>query len=161
VDLSELPSSSLKLLKNSEEFRPDHRVATQFHPERIEAAVDANRMRQVFWNLAKNALKAMPQGGTLTVKALGEVDGQVLISFADEGIGMEENEVARNFQPFHGTFRNGTGLGLAIVYRIVQEHRGRIRVKSRRQTGTEVQIFLPRSHPAGARAAGGGAWIGS
>lgn len=145
VDLTEILSGSLKLLKNSGEFRPTHQLRTQFHPEQIPVAVDPNRMRQVFWNLAKNALKAMPEGGTLTVKALGEMDGQVLVSFADEGFGMAEAEVGRNFQPFHGSFRNGTGLGLAIVYRIVQEHQGRIRVKSRRGTGTEVQILLPRT----------------
>ena len=145
VDLTEILTGSLKLLKNSEEFRPTHQLRTQFHPEQIPVAVDPNRMRQVFWNLAKNALKAMPEGGTLTVKALGEMDGQVLVSFADEGFGMAEAEVGRNFQPFHGSFRNGTGLGLAIVYRIVQEHQGRIRVKSRRGTGTEVQILLPKA----------------
>jgi signal transduction histidine kinase len=122
--------------------------------------VDANRMRQVFWNLAKNALKAMPGGGTLTVKALGEVDGQVLVSFADEGIGMGDAEVARNFQPFHGSFRDGTGLGLAIVYRIIQEHQGRIRIKSRRGAGTEVQILLPKAQAESRRDLQGEAWTG-
>jgi two-component system sensor histidine kinase PilS (NtrC family) len=160
ADLSEILSDSLKLLRNSEEFRPSHRLKTQFHPEKIPVVVDANRMRQVFWNLAKNALKAMPEGGTLTVKALGEVDGQVLVSFQDEGIGMGEAEVTRNFQPFHGSFQTGTGLGLAIVYRIVQEHQGRIRVKSRRSAGTEVQILLPKKHGEARRAAQEETWTG-
>jgi two-component system sensor histidine kinase PilS (NtrC family) len=155
VDLAALLADSLKLLRNSDEFAESHTLRTQFHPERIPVVVDANRMRQVFWNLSKNALKAMPEGGSLTVKALGEVDGQVLVSFADEGIGIPDSEVDRNFQPFHGSFRQGTGLGLAIVYRIVQEHKGRIRVKSRRGAGTEFQILLPKAQPEPRHAAQG------
>jgi two-component system, NtrC family, sensor histidine kinase PilS len=160
VDLAALLSDSLKLLQNSEEFRESHRVRTQFHPERIPVKVDPNRMRQVFWNLCKNALKAMPSGGTLTVKALGEMDQQVLVSFADEGEGMPDSEIEKNFQPFHGSFHHGTGLGLAIVYRIVQEHLGRIRVKSRRGAGTEIQILLPKSQAEPRRVAQGGTWTG-
>jgi two-component system sensor histidine kinase PilS (NtrC family) len=160
VDLAALLSDSLKLLQNSEEFRENHRVRTQFHPDRIPVKVDPNRMRQVFWNLSKNALKAMPAGGTLTVKALGEMDQQVLVSFADEGEGMPDTEVEKNFQPFHGSFHHGTGLGLAIVYRIVQEHLGRIRVKSRRGAGTEIQILLPQSQAEPRRVAQGETWTG-
>jgi signal transduction histidine kinase len=95
------------------------------------------------------------------VKALGEVDGLVLVSFADEGIGIPDSEVDRNFQPFHGSFRQGTGLGLAIVYRIVQEHKGRIRVKSRRGAGTEFQILLPKAQPEPRHAAQGETCTGS
>ncbi|PYQ12017.1 MAG: hypothetical protein DMH00_06920 [Acidobacteria bacterium] len=160
VDLAALLSDSLKLLQNSEEFHPSHKLRAQFHPERIPVTVDANRMRQVFWNLSKNALKAMPEGGTLTVKALGEIDGQALVSFADEGMGMAESEVTKNFQPFHGSFRQSTGLGLAIVYRIVQEHQGRIRVKSRHGSGTEIQILLPKAQAVPRRAAQGETWTG-
>ena len=160
VDLAALLSDSLKLLQNSEEFRETHRVRTQFHPEQIPVKVDPNRMRQVFWNLSKNALKAMPSGGTLTVKALGEMDQQVLVSFADEGEGMPDSEIEKNFQPFHGSFQHGTGLGLAIVYRIVQEHLGRIRVKSRRGAGTEIQILLPKSQAEPRRVAQGETWTG-
>jgi len=160
VDLPGILSDSLKLLRNSEEFRPTHQLKTVFHPENIPVVVDSSRMRQVFWNLAKNALKAMPEGGTLTVKALGEVDGQVLVSFSDEGIGMGDTEVARNFQPFHGSFRDGTGLGLAIVYRIIQEHQGRIRVKSRHGAGTEVQILLPKTQAESRRVLQGETWTG-
>ncbi len=160
VDLPEILSDSLKLLRNSEEFRPTHRLKNVFHPESIPVVLDLNRMKQVFWNLAKNALKAMPEGGTLTDKALGEVDGQVLVSFSDEGIGMGDAEVARNFQPFHGSFRDGTGLGLAIVYRIIQEHQGRIRIKSRHGAGTEVQILLPKTQAENRPVLQGETWTG-
>ena len=68
-----------------------------------------------------------------------------MVTFSDTGIGMSEEDIATNFQPFHGSFPSGTGLGLAIVYRIVEEHGGRIRVKSGKGRGTEIAVYLPRS----------------
>jgi len=144
ADLAAVLRETLSLLENSEELQPHHRVETRFRPESIRVDLDVNRMKQVFWNLAKNALKAMPEGGTLTVSALDPGDGQVSVTFADSGIGMSEEDIASNFQPFHGSFASGTGLGLAIVYRIIEEHGGRIRVKSRRGKGTEIALHLPR-----------------
>jgi two-component system, NtrC family, sensor histidine kinase PilS len=142
TDVVRLLRETLSLLENSDEMRPHHRVVTEFRPETIVLRLDVNRMKQVFWNLARNALKAMPEAGTLTVRAV-RGEGQVVVSFGDSGIGMSEREIATNFQPFHGSFEHGTGLGLAIVYRIVEEHGGRIRVKSRSGSGTEVALQLP------------------
>jgi two-component system sensor histidine kinase PilS (NtrC family) len=115
-------------------------------------------MKLVFWNLAKNALRAMPEGGTLTARARRGAGAQAMVSFVDTGIGMSDGEVAANFQPFHGSFRGGSGLGLAIVYRIVQEHGGRITVKSKRGSGTEIVVSLPRKAAEPAREA---MWIAS
>jgi two-component system sensor histidine kinase PilS (NtrC family) len=142
ADLGDLLRETLGLLENSEERRPHHTVATELRPASIPVVVDVNRMKQVFWNLAKNALKAMPDGGTLTVKAAAGADGQVVVTFADTGIGMSEKDIGANFQPFHGSFASGTGLGLAIVYRIIEEHGGRIKIRSRRGAGTEVALHL-------------------
>ena len=144
ADLAKVLRETLSLLENSEELQPHHRVETRFRPETIRVDLDVNRMKQVFWNLAKNALKAMPEGGTLTVSALDPGEGQVSVTFADTGIGMSEEDIASNFQPFHGSFKSGTGLGLAIVYRIIEEHGGRIRVNSRRGNGTEISVQLKR-----------------
>ena len=158
TDLASLLRETLSLLENSEEKRPGHQVVLDAGREAVSAEVDVNRMKQVFWNLAKNALRAMPEGGTLTARAHGGPGNHAVVAFADTGIGMSEGEVAANFQPFHGSFRGGSGLGLAIVYRIVQEHGGRITVKSRPGTGTEIVLHLPRR--AAARAAEA-AWIAS
>jgi signal transduction histidine kinase len=100
----------------------------------------------------------MPAGGTLTAAARPETAGGAVVLFTDTGVGMSEADVAANFQPFHGSFRGGTGLGLAIVYRIVQEHGGRIQVRSRHGSGTEIAIHLPRRTPAQAAET---AWIAS
>jgi len=150
ADLVEVLKETLSLLENSEELRPHHHVVTRSRPAAIRFDFDVNRMKQVFWNLAKNALKAMPRGGTLTVSAVDAGDGQVSIAFVDTGIGMSEEDIPSNFQPFHGSFANGTGLGLAIVYRIIEEHRGRIKITSRKEAGTEITLRLPRAVPAGA-----------
>lgn len=159
AELSSVLRETLSLLENSDERRPDHRVLLDASAGPVPATVDINRMKQVFWNLAKNALRAMPEGGTLTARARLTGPQQAEVVFADTGVGMPEGEVSENFQPFHGSFRGGTGLGLAIVYRIVQEHDGRIRVRSRRGLGTEIVISLPRR--GAQRAPGERAWIAS
>jgi two-component system sensor histidine kinase PilS (NtrC family) len=158
ADLGRLLRETLSLLENSEERRPGHAVTLDIGDDPVPAEVDVDRMKQVFWNLAKNALRAMPEGGTLTARARRGAGAQAMVSFVDTGIGMSDGEVAANFQPFHGSFRGGSGLGLAIVYRIVQEHGGRITVKSKRGSGTEIVVSLPRKAAEPAREA---MWIAS
>lgn len=155
IDVGPLLQETLSLLEHSDERRPDHRILTEVGADPVPAYVDVNRMKQVFWNLAKNALRAMPQGGTLVARARGGPDG-AQVSFADSGVGMSEEEVAKSFQPFHTTFVGGSGLGLSIVYRIVHEHGGRIQVQSRKGAGTTITLALPAQAPA--REA---AWIAS
>jgi two-component system sensor histidine kinase PilS (NtrC family) len=158
VDLAPLLVETLSLLEHSDERRADHRILTEVGSEPVPAYVDANRIKQVFWNLAKNALKAMPQGGTLRARARGGPDG-AQVSFADSGVGMSDEEVAKSFQPFHSSFEGGSGLGLSIVYRIVQEHGGRIQVQSRPGAGTTVTLALPAA--AGAAGRREAQWIAS
>jgi two-component system sensor histidine kinase PilS (NtrC family) len=156
ADVARLLGETLSLLENSDERRPDHRILTDVGSTRVMAMVDVNRLKQVFWNLAKNALKAMPEGGTLRARARSTESGAV-VDFSDSGIGMSAGEVASNFEPFQGSFASGSGLGLAIVYRIVQEHGGRIQVRSRPGQGTTVTLSLPQAK--GARQED--AWIAS
>ena len=99
-------------------------------------------MSQIFWNLARNALKAMPNGGTLTVG--GRLAGEVYqLRVADSGRGMGTEERAKLFQPFKSFFDQGSGLGMAIVYRIVQEHGGRVVVETAPGAGTAITAELP------------------
>jgi len=150
VDLAPLLVETLSLLEHSDERRADHRILTEVGSEPVPAWVDANRMKQVFWNLAKNALKAMPQGGTLRARARLGPEG-AHVSFVDSGVGMSDEEVAKSFQPFHSSFAGGSGLGLSIVYRIVQEHGGRIQVQSRPGAGTTITLALPSAQGSGGR----------
>jgi two-component system sensor histidine kinase PilS (NtrC family) len=162
-DVVKLIRESLKLLTKSREFGPRHRVVTEFERDQEIACVDVNRMKQVFWNLSNNALKAMPDGGTVTIRVRSAPAGRVEIMFADEGRGMTDREVENYFQPFQGSFGEGTGLGAAIVYRLIEEHGGRIRLESVPRRGTRVKIVIPRDQPgivtelqAGGRAVAGG-----
>ena len=143
-DLVRLFQDNIKLLTKSAEFGRDHRIQTVFQEARIEAEVDVNRLKQVFWNLATNALKAMPDGGTLTIH-LEAPEGRdhIRIRFVDEGRGMSEQEKARYFEPFQSSFGQGNGLGAAIVYRLIEEHQGRIGVESSPGGGTSVIIDIP------------------
>jgi len=157
TDLIKLVEDQLKLLGKSRELKREHRLTTSFDEVSLECEVDANRVKQVFWNLATNALKAMPDGGHLTVSVRRPATGLVEIDFTDTGVGMDAESQASYFQPFNGSFREGTGLGAAIVYRLVEEHGGRIQVDSREGEGTTVSVMLPevQSHAPALSAAGG------
>jgi two-component system, NtrC family, sensor histidine kinase PilS len=144
-DLVRLLEDHLKLLRKSREFTGAHRVETQFGADAVWCDVDANRMKQVFWNLSTNALKAMPRGGALTLAvSADETRNEVSISFADEGIGMDERSRDGYFQPFRSAFEEGTGLGAAIVYRLVEEHGGHIDLESQPGRGTTIRIVVPQ-----------------
>ncbi len=139
TELSELISETVQLMRNSPELKSTHRIETWLRP--VEVNVDQSMMRQVFYNLASNAVKAMPDGGTLTI-ALEARNGNAHIRFEDNGIGFGDEEMKRLFVPFNSSFRNGTGLGLPIVYQIVTAHNGSIVVKSRKGVGTTFVIDL-------------------
>ncbi len=139
VDLSGLISETVQLMRNSAELKQEHRIETTLRPVAMD--VDESMMRQVFYNLATNAFKAMPDGGTLSI-TLEERNGNAQIRFQDTGVGLGEDELKRLFVPFNSSFKNGTGLGLPIVYQIVNAHNGAISVRSRKGLGTTVVIDL-------------------
>jgi signal transduction histidine kinase len=103
---------------------------------------DPDQITQVFWNLARNGLEAMPDGGVLQVGVRSD-EGDFLLSVRDEGRGITRDEQRRVFEPFHSTSPVGTGLGLAICYQIVLEHKGEIQLRSAPGRGTEVLVRLP------------------
>jgi two-component system sensor histidine kinase PilS (NtrC family) len=145
IDLVKVIEDHVKLLRKSRECVAGHRIETIHSADRVYCDADPNRLKQVFWNLATNALKAMPQRGTLRIRVESPADGQrVAIVFEDEGSGMDVEAQERYFQPFSGSFRQGTGLGAAIVYRLVEEHGGKILLDSEPGRGTRVTISLPR-----------------
>jgi len=142
TDVVRLLQDAAKLLRNSSQFRSGCEVEIVSSSPEIWCEVDVNRIKQVFWNLATNAVKAMPSGGALRIEVSGRAESLEIV-FRDDGIGMSEEEIERYFQPFRGNFREGTGLGAAIVYRIVEEHGGTVTVRSRPAEGTEVRVSLP------------------
>lgn len=139
------------LLTHSDELSTAHSVTLDLEPGSVPLRADPGQLRQVFWNLLRNALAAMPGGGTLSLTSRA-ADGAWNVTVADEGRGMSREEVDHLFTPFAHALPGGTGLGLAIVYRIVEEHGGRIRVKSAPGEGTAITLTLPLAGP-GARVA--------
>jgi signal transduction histidine kinase len=103
--------------------------------------VDPEQMTRVLHNLMLNAIDAMPQGGTLTVRTLA-VAGGVRLEISDTGQGLTPEECARLFTPYYTTKTHGTGLGLAIVQSVVSDHGGRISVESEKGKGSTFRIEL-------------------
>ena len=146
-DIAELLSENVELLRNSDEVTDKHRVDVMLNPHSVPIAADRDQIAQIFWNLARNAIRAMPDGGRLLVT--GEVEEDTYrIQFRDNGKGMNDAERRAMFQPYKTSFDKGTGLGMAIVYRIVHEHGGELSVESAPNLGTTVAVELPKA-PAG------------
>jgi signal transduction histidine kinase len=112
---------------------------------------DAVQLEQAFLNLMLNAAQAMPRGGrlTLTTRAVAAPGGgggpaQVVIEFKDTGEGMSDEQCRRAFTSLLNTTKTkGTGLGLAIVSRVVETHRGKVKIQSRLGHGTSISVTLP------------------
>jgi two-component system sensor histidine kinase PilS (NtrC family) len=144
VDLRGLISDTFKLLRNSDEILDGHKLEDHLPDRPAIVSGDPEQLKQVCWNIARNALKAMPEGGKFSA-SLEEVDGHRLrLSFADDGCGMTPEQVERLFEPFTST-TGGTGLGLSIVYQIIRDHSGTINVRSRIGQGSTITIELPKS----------------
>ena len=104
--------------------------------------VDRGQIKQAFFNVIKNALQAMPDGGSLRI-VLSSSDRFVAVSFRDTGCGIKPEDLGRVFEAYHTTRAEGSGLGLMVVQRIVQDHGGQIEIVSKPEEGTNVTILLP------------------
>jgi two-component system sensor histidine kinase PilS (NtrC family) len=141
TDLTALLRDTFALLRNSAEVRDKHTIELDLDGQ-VHVMGNPDQLRQVFWNLAQNAVRAMPAGGTLTIRAR-RTDGVGRVTFEDTGVGMSPEEQAQLFQPFNSGFAGGTGLGLSIVFQIVEDHKGKISLESEKGRGTSVTVAIP------------------
>jgi two-component system sensor histidine kinase PilS (NtrC family) len=143
VDVCELIRETLKLLRNSPELSDGHTLNEDLPADQtLTVKGDAEQLKQVCWNVARNALQSMPNGGTFAVRANRTDAHRVHINFMDSGCGMSPEQVERLFEPFTST-TGGTGLGMSIVYQIIRDHSGTINVRSREGKGTTISVELP------------------
>ncbi|HEY7535228.1 MAG TPA: ATP-binding protein, partial [Thermodesulfobacteriota bacterium] len=140
VNINEVIKKALKALSPElESLKVEARLRSNI--EEIEA--DADQLYQTILNLILNAKDATPLGGRLIIKT-NERDGMCDIAIADTGKGIEKSILESIFKPFYSGKRGGIGLGLTIAHQIVQNHGGRIKVKSTEGRGTVFLIILPK-----------------
>ncbi|MEY3000387.1 MAG: hypothetical protein RL648_601 [Verrucomicrobiota bacterium] len=106
---------------------------------------DRDQIKQVFFNIVKNARQAMKAGGTIRIRAFSD-DEYVYVQIGDSGEGMSEESLAKVFEPYFTTKRDGHGLGMMIVERIMRDHGGQIGIDSRPGVGTLVTLQFPQKH---------------
>ncbi|NIO48571.1 MAG: hypothetical protein GTN73_03905 [Candidatus Aminicenantes bacterium] len=147
LDLSAILEETIVLLQSSGELNGDFRVEGNFKSVNVRYFGNGSQFKQLFWNIIKNSLRAMPDGGTLTVDFNQEKKDRIQLKVADTGKGMTEEEKERIFEPFYSGFEDGQGIGMAVVHRIVDGYKGEIRIDSELNKGTEVVITLPLEGP--------------
>ena len=106
---------------------------------------DRNQLKQVFFNLVKNAMEAMGPGGRLSLRVRTD-DDSVFVAVADTGSGIKVEDLPRLFSPYHTTKAGGHGLGLMIVQRIMRDHGGHVGIESKEGVGTVVTLQFPQKH---------------
>lgn len=123
----------------------DRGISVEVEVESAQPIVraDKNQMKQVFFNLIKNAMEAMEPGGVLKVKTRDD-DERIFLQFGDSGSGISQADLSRVFQPYHTTKKTGSGLGLMIVQRIMREHGGLVGIDSQEGVGTVVTLEFPK-----------------
>jgi two-component system sensor histidine kinase PilS (NtrC family) len=143
-DVRRALTDAAQLLRNGADVGEEHVIEVDVPPQELWYEADEGQIKQILWNLATNALRAMPEGGRLRLAAAREPSsGGVVLTVQDQGSGIPAEELDSLFQPFHGRFAKGSGLGLAIVHRIVSDYHGEIQVSSSPGTGTTVSVRLP------------------
>lgn len=134
---------SLKMIEKDAE-KKGITIKTRLSPEITQVSLDSDRINQVLLNLYLNAIEAMGQGGMLGIDlSRDERSARIKIAVSDTGVGIKGENLDHIFDPYFTTKQSGTGLGLAIVHKIIESHKGEVRVESEPGKGTTVTILLP------------------
>jgi two-component system sensor histidine kinase PilS (NtrC family) len=145
-DLTAIVRDVVRLISHDKELTMGKTILVEFpQGESFLAEVEEEGMRQVFFNLARNAMEAMGVGGILRISGEKTPAGRVRIVFRDTGVGIPPHELEHIFKPFHTSKPDGTGLGLSIATRIVEGNGGTIRARSTPGMGTAITVELPEA----------------
>jgi len=143
TDICEAIRETAKLIRHSPDVSDKHEIILELPDCPITILGDATQLKQIFWNLARNSINAMPDGGKFVIGLEKAANKRIQVTFSDTGTGMPPEQVEQLFEPFSNSTTGGTGLGLSIVYQIVRDHKGVIRVRSSEGEGTVITIELP------------------
>ncbi len=150
INLRDILDETIKILQGGGELNGKVTLEGNFRTSDVPYVGNAGQFKQVFWNLIKNAVKAMPEGGRLRLEFPEPRKKDVRIIVADTGRGMTEEDKENLFEPFYSGFEYGRGLGLSIVRKIIDDYDGRIDISSELNKGTKILITLPQRKAAGA-----------
>jgi two-component system, NtrC family, sensor kinase len=143
TNVGDLIERTAQLLENQAAYR-NIRIVTDFDHGLPPIRLDKGKIQQVFWNLMLNAFEAMPKGGQLTISGRFSPDKKyVQLQFIDNGVGIAQENINKLFDPFFTTKSSGTGLGLAVTYGIIEQHDGKIEVKSEIGQGSVFTLSFP------------------
>ncbi|MFD0670569.1 PAS domain S-box protein [Cohnella sp. GCM10027633] len=104
---------------------------------------EPNQIKQVYMNVLKNAIESMPRGGSVSISIMEGADGHLLTRIVDQGVGIPEERLGKIGEPFFSLKESGTGLGLMVCNKIVEAHRGKLRISSTVGVGTTIEVSLP------------------
>lgn len=142
-DVNDIINRTLQLLENQAAFQNINFIK-RLDGDLPQIKVDRDKIKQVFWNLMINASEAMPKGGSLTITSQVSSDSKYIeVVFIDTGVGIPKEAMSKLFDPFFTTKASGTGLGLAVSYGIIEQHKGKIDVKSEPGQGSVFTVSLP------------------
>ncbi len=123
------------------------RFEARFYPDIPPVVCEANQLKQVFINILKNGMEAMPEGGTITIELhYAQSDDRVVIRIIDQGRGISEDDMPHLGEPFFSSKQSGNGLGLMVSQRIIANHKGTLNISSKLGEGTcvEIRLLAPR-----------------
>jgi two-component system, sporulation sensor kinase A len=142
-DVSDLLKDVMTLLE-SQAILNNVKMISEFEPNLPLLYCDENQLKQVFINIIKNAIEAMPNGGKVKIQAKKK-ENNLVIRFIDQGCGIPKDRIAKLGEPFYSTKEKGTGLGLMVSFKIIEAHKGRIKIESEVGQGTTVDLSFPIS----------------
>jgi two-component system sensor histidine kinase PilS (NtrC family) len=145
VNFASVVDETLLLLEDSGELDGNVRVIGNYKDSQISYFGNSNQFKQMFWNLIRNAIKASPEGGAVTIDLNQEQMNEVQVKIANSGNGLKDEQKEKLVEPILSSgFQSGDGIGMAVVRRIVDDYNGKIYVFPVRDKGTEVVVVLPK-----------------
>jgi PAS domain S-box-containing protein len=130
-------------LMNAQAIMSNVEIEAEYKDDLPDVRCDESQLKQVFINIIKNAVEAMPKGGKITISFDVQLPNFLKITFTDEGCGIPEERIKQLGEPFYTTKEKGTGLGLMVCFKIIEAHGGNMNIRSKLHSGTSVEISLP------------------